>query len=163
MVIRDETPADIVVVQTLTEAAFAPMSFSNGTEALALAGLREADDLRLSLVAETDGQVVGHVAFSDVLLNGEPSKWVGLGPIAVRRELQKQGIGTALVNAGAKRLSDEGAFGMVLIGNPMVYGPMDFVSDDRLSYRDLPTRLVQYRAFGDRVPEGEITFAPALG
>ncbi|MEL6641090.1 MAG: N-acetyltransferase [Pseudomonadota bacterium] len=159
--IRDETAADVDAVQVLTAAAFAPMAFSDGTEASALATLREAGDLRLSLVAIVDDKVVGHAAFSPVFLDGAPCNWIGLGPIAVAPIWQKQGIGTALVAKGAGQLQAQAA-GIVLIGNPRVYGPMGFVSDGGLTYRDVPARVVQYLPFGTERPVGRLTFSPGL-
>ena len=66
MEIRSEQPADIPLIYQLTDRAFAPMSFSDGTEPAVIDALREAGDLTLSLVALKDNTLVGHVAFSPV-------------------------------------------------------------------------------------------------
>lgn len=162
MIIRPETPADIPAIHALTEAAFAPMSFSDGTEADCITNLRKDGDLTLSLVVDDAGAVIAHVAFSKVQIDGAFDGWYGLGPVAVVNDRQKQGIGTMLITAGHAQLQDRGAKGVVLIGNPKVYGPMGYTSDGALTYRDLPAEIVQYVAFDDARPAGALTFAPAL-
>ena len=162
MLIRPETPADLAAIHALTETAFAPMAFSDGTEADCINGLRQDGDLTLSLVAEDAGKIIGHVAYSPAFIGGEGADWYGLGPIAVEASRQKQGIGSQLAAAGHAELRKLGAAGVVLIGKPEVYGPMGFVSDGSLRYRDVPVSIVQYLAFGDATPSGEVTFSPAL-
>jgi len=162
MLIRPETPSDIPAIHALTKAAFAPMSFSDGTEADCITGLRNDGDLTLSLVAVEAEKIIGHVAYSPVWIDDACDGWYGLGPIAVDVPRQKQGIGSMLAAAGHAELRKRGAKGVVLIGKPEVYGPMGFTSDGALSYRDLPHHLVQYLDFQDEHPSGTLTFAPAL-
>jgi len=143
----------------LTEAAFKPMSFSDDTEADCLDQLRDDGDLLLSLVAEDD-EIIGHVALSPAHLLG-PGRWAGLGPISVRADRQKQGVGSAIVDAAMNWLKTEGYDGCVLIGNPAVYGPMQFVSGG-ITYRDLPGEIVQYRSISGLKPKGEVLFSVGL-
>jgi putative acetyltransferase len=158
--IRDEAPKDHVAIHALTRDAFAPMPYSDGTEADLIDQLRRDGDLRISLVAEAH-DIIGHVAFSPARIGTTPGRWYALGPISVRADMQKQGLGTRLAKAGLARLAKMGA-GCVLIGSPHVYGPMGFVSDGLLSYGGLDPRLVQYVVLTGSVPQGEVTFAPAL-
>jgi len=160
VIIRPETTSDHQAIHDLTKAAFAPMPFGDENDAALAGELRKAGDLLLSLVADADG-IIGHAAFSEVKL---PSKgrWVGLGPISVRADRQRQGIGSKLVDTGLMDLRSQGYDGCVLIGNPAVYGPMGFVSDGALTYRDLAPKLVQWKSLSDMAPKGEVTFAPAL-
>lgn len=97
MIIRRETPQDIDAIYRLTADAFAPLAMSDGSEPDIINGLRDNGALRVSLVAEEDGKIVGHGALSPVTIKGH-SNWFGLGPIAVHPERQKQGIGSALMN-----------------------------------------------------------------
>lgn len=70
------------------------------TEHHIVAALRDAGALIISLVAEQNGQIVGHVAVSPVMINGsDKENWFGLGPISVLPDHQGQGIGSALMNA----------------------------------------------------------------
>jgi putative acetyltransferase len=68
IVIRPETGADVEAIAEVTRAAFATLAISGHTEQYIIAALRGAKALTLSLVAERDGRVVGHVAFSPVTL-----------------------------------------------------------------------------------------------
>ncbi|KAJ57445.1 GCN5 family acetyltransferase [Actibacterium mucosum KCTC 23349] len=159
MIIRKEEPGDIALIRDLTERAFAPMPYSDGTEAPIIDALRRDGDLTLSLVA-VDGGLIGHVAFSPVTIEGVRN-WYGLGPISVELSRQKQGVGSALVAEGLARLRDIGATGCALIGRPAVYGPMGFRSNGQLSYRGVDPAIVQFITFGDE-PTGALRFAPAF-
>lgn len=162
MHIRPETPADWKTIYRLTKTAFAPMPFSQGDEAECLARLRNDGDLTLSLVATEGHRIVGHVAFSPVLFNDAFRGWYGLGPISVWPDLQRRGIGRALILRGLEELKRKDALGCVLIGDPNYYGQFGFIGNGRLSYRDLPSEIVQWVAFGETMPAGVIKFSPGL-
>ncbi|MBB3646222.1 putative N-acetyltransferase YhbS [Rhizobium sp. BK619] len=87
MLIRCETPADIDAIHDLTSIAIAPMPYSDGTESEIIRKLRASGDLTISLVAEDDGEIRGHVSFSPVTINGVRGGWFGLGPISVKPEV----------------------------------------------------------------------------
>jgi putative acetyltransferase len=161
LLIRDERPDDFENIDALTLAAFAPMPFSDGTEAAIIRKLRATGDLTLSLVAEEAGELGGHVAFSPVTIDGDHRGWFGLGPIAVDANRQRRGIGRALVARGLDMLRQRGAGGCALIGDPAVYSRYGFLSG-RLTYRDLDASLVQHFAFREDAPHGELRFAPAF-
>jgi putative acetyltransferase len=161
MLVRFEVPADERAIHDLTVVAFEPMPFSDGSEAPIIRALRAAGDLTLSLVAEDGGEIVGHVAVSPARIGAAEEGWYGLGPIAVRPDRQRQGIGSALVKAAAGHLRERGALGVALIGNPAVYRPMGFVSG-AVSYRDVDRVLVQHLMLAAVPPHGELRFAPAF-
>lgn len=162
MQIRSERPADDAAIHELTRAAFEPMSFSSGTEAPIVRALRRAGDLTLSLVAEEDGEIVGHIAFSPVTIDGVHASWFGLGPISVRADRQRQGIGKALIARGVELLRQQGAAGVALIGNPEIYSRSGFESDGLLAYGDLDSSIVQRLVLSGPPPRGELKFAPAF-
>ncbi|KGE01202.1 N-acetyltransferase [Rhizobium sp. YS-1r] len=162
MLIRTELPSDEDAIHELTATAFAPMPYSNGSEAPIIRALRSSGDLTFSLVAEEDGVVIGHVAFSPVTIDGVHGGWFGLGPISVQPERQHQGIGKALISDGLKRLKERGAAGCALIGNPEVYRGSGFESDRLLSYGDLDRRYVQRIVFSGPSPRGVLKFADAF-
>lgn len=162
MQIRTERPADDAAIHELTFAAFAPMPFSSGTEAPIIRALRRSGDLTLSLVAEEDGEIVGHVAFSPVTIDGVHAGWFGLGPISVQADRQRQGIGKALIARGLELLRQHGAAGVALIGNPEIYGRVGFESDGLLAYGDLDRRFVQRLVLSGPAPRGELKFAPSF-
>ena len=95
--IRPEEERDHPAIHDLTRRAFAPMAFAAGDEQELIEALRRLGALSLSLVAEQDGRVVGHVAISPVTHESGAEGWFGLGPISVEPALQRQGVGGALI------------------------------------------------------------------
>ncbi len=162
MLIRPETPDDIKTIRRLTDVAFAPMPYADGNEGAALDQMRIDGDLTVSLVAEVHGKIIGHIAFSPAQISGASGDWYGLGPISVHADRQKQGIGTKLAHEGLSQLKTSNAAGCVLIGRPVVYGPMGFTSDGNLTHKGLDPAIVQYIILNGTAPKGEVTFAPAL-
>jgi putative acetyltransferase len=96
MVIKKETASDIEAIAQITIAAFKTLPISNHTEQFIIKALHAAGTLTISLVAEIDGRVVGHIAFSPVTISDDSKGWYGLGPISVLPDYQKQGIGKSL-------------------------------------------------------------------
>lgn len=163
MDVRAETQADISAIDAVITAAFRGKSFSSGREAASLATLREDGDLTLSLVrVDAAGAVVGCIAFSPVFIDGASDGYFGLGPVAVRPDLQGRGLGRALIERGLSDLKDMGARGCALIGRPALYGRFGFFSDGGLRYRDVPPEYVQARVFAGEFPQGELRFSPGL-
>jgi putative acetyltransferase len=163
LLIRPEQPRDAAAIHALTTQAFAPMSFSDGSEAGLVHLLREAGDLTISLVADEGGTLIGHAAFSPVTIDGKHDGWFGLGPISVEPTRQRRGIGRALVKAGLAMLSEAGANGCILIGNPAIYSRLGFTSNGRVRYRSTDPRQVQWVVFHGDPPAGDLDFAPAFG
>jgi putative acetyltransferase len=130
MIIRKERNSDIEAISAVTIAAFQNHPISNHTEQFIVNALRAADALTLSLVAEVEGQVVGHIAFSPVTIADGSQIWHGLGPISVLPEFQKQGIGKALMREGLSMLKALGSKGCVLVGAPEYY--------HRFGFRNIP-------------------------
>ncbi|MEQ9519510.1 MAG: N-acetyltransferase [Parvibaculum sp.] len=161
--IRPEKAGDEDAIYRLTLAAFEPMFFSDGSEAPLIGELRADGDLTLSLIAEINGEIVGHIAFSPVTIDGRHDDWFGLGPVSVSPDLQGQGIGRALVEKGLQLLRARGAKGCALTGNPDIYRRMGFESDGNLRYGSLDTAFVQRMVFSGQPPSGELKFAPAFG
>ncbi|ODS01057.1 GCN5 family acetyltransferase [Methyloceanibacter methanicus] len=162
MIIRPETAADEDAIHRITETAFAEASHASHTEADIIRQLRKDGDLTLSLVAEEDGEIVGHIAFSPVAIGGRHDDWYGLGPVAVRPDRQRRGIGSALVTQGLAALRARAARGCALLGDPAFYGRFGFESDGTITYRGLPVRYVQRLVFASEAPYGELTYAPAF-
>lgn len=84
--------------------------------------LRENGQRTLSLVAcDDEGEIVGHVMFSPVTLEGEDLNWQGLAPLAVKEEYRRQGIGAELVKEGLSSLGELGYPACVVLGDPAYY------------------------------------------
>jgi len=162
MEIRPETPKDYECIYALTNVAFEFMPYSDGTEAECINKLRADGDLKLSLVAVEQGDIVGHIAFSPAFIAGISKGWFGLGPVSVLPGRQRAGIGSMLINSGIETLKKRKASGCVLIGNPNYYGRFGFVGDGCISYRGLSDEIVQWMSFDGMTPKGIVKFSPGL-
>jgi putative acetyltransferase len=91
--IRTETAADVPAIEAVTMSAFLNAPHTSHTEQFIVSALRKAGLLKISLVADAQGTVVGHVAVSPVSISDGASGWFGLGPISVVPEHQCRGVG----------------------------------------------------------------------
>jgi predicted N-acetyltransferase YhbS len=162
MIIRDETPHDAAAIHAVTEQAFATMPYSDGDEPELVDKLRAAGALTLSLVAEEDGAVLGHIAFSPVRIDGAGGDWYGLGPVSVRPERQRQGIGAALIRAGLARLEALGAAGCVLLGHRDYYPRFGFAHDPGLTFAGTVNPAFQHLTLRGETPRGEVVYHEAF-
>jgi putative acetyltransferase len=160
--IRPEAPADIDAIHDVTVAAFATLEISGHTEQFIVAALRAVKALSVSLVAEIDGRVVGHIAFSPVSISDGTANWYGLGPVSVLPELQRQGIGKALMVEGLARLRKLGAAGCCLVGHPEYYRKFGFDNLPGLAIDGVPPEVFFSLSFDGRVPQGKVTFHEAF-
>ena len=161
--IRPETHSDQATIFALTTAAFADMPFSDGDEPTLVDNLRRDGDLTLSLVAEDAQRIVGHIAFSPVTIADGSLDWFGLGPVSVWPELQKQGIGGALIQRGIADLRERGARGIILLGSPVYYSRFGFEHDPALTYPGPPAEYFQRLVLDGNAPSGQVSYAPAFG
>lgn len=162
MIIRPETPTDYEAISEVTELAFRTLAISEHTEQFIIRALRDARVLTLSLVAESEGQVVGHVAFSPVTISDRSPNWHGLGPVSVLPRLHKQGIGTALIQEGLARLKALGSRGCVLVGDPNYYRRFGFRNLPQLVHEGIPPEVFMAKPFYEGVPCGTVEFHPGF-
>jgi putative acetyltransferase len=158
MIIRNESEPDLERITEVTRAAFEDHPFSRQTEVFIIHALRAAGALAVSLVAEVDGQVVGHIAFSPVTVSDGSKGWYGMGPVSVLPGFQKRGIGKALVLEGLSRLKSEGASGCALVGNPEFYGRFGFRNHPELIYEGVPQEYFLALPFGPEKAQGLVVF-----
>jgi len=158
MIIRKETTSDIEAITQVTIAAFKTLTISNHTEQFIIKALRAAGALTLSLVAEIDGRVVGHVAFSPVIISDGTTGWYGLGPVSVLPDYQKQGIGKALINKGLSLLKDMGGEGCALVGDPNYYKRFGFKNYPELIHEGIPQEVFLVLPFTEKIPKGIVVF-----
>ena len=158
MIIRKETAVDIETITQVTIAAFKTLPISNQTEQFIINALRDEGVLTISLVAEIDGRVVGHIAFSPVTISDGTKNWYGLGPISVLPEYQKQGIGKSLVNEGLSLLKELCGQGCILVGDPNYYKRFGFRNYPELVYEGIPQEVFLALPFNEKVPKGIIEF-----
>jgi putative acetyltransferase len=129
--IRAEGEADRAAVRAVNEAAFESRGEADLVEVL-----RGKCARIVSLVAELDHHVVGHVLFSAVSLIEHPDLNVmGLGPMAVAPAHQRKGVGSALVREGLARCKTLGCCAVVVVGHAAFYPRFGFVPADRYALR----------------------------
>ena len=156
--IRPETSADVSAIAEVTVAAFKTLAISNHTEQFIIAALRAAKALTVSLVAEVDGRVVGHIAFSPVTISDGSPNWYGLGPVSVLPECQRRGIGRALIQEGISRLNDLGARGCCLVGHPEYYRRFGFQNIRGLVHEGVPEEVFFALSLDGHIPQGIVEF-----
>jgi putative acetyltransferase len=160
--IRNERPGDIASIAYVTEEAFKTLEISNHTEQFIINALRAAGALTISLVAEMDGNVIGHIAFSPVTMSDGTSDWYGLGPVSVLPDYQSQGVGKALIEEGLSRLNDINAKGCCLVGHPEYYKKFGFKNVTELVHEGVPQEVFFALSFDGNIPRGEVTFHDAF-
>ena len=156
--IRSEADADVSAIAEVTIAAFKALEISHHTEQFIVAALRAAKALSISLVAEADGRVIGHIAFSPVAISDGTPGWYGLGPISVLPAYQRQGIGKALIQEGLARLRGMNARGCCLVGHPDYYRKFGFRNMPELVLEGVPQEVFFALSFDGRIPHGTVTF-----
>lgn len=164
MEIREETQADAEMIRDLTQAAFAGMEHASGSEADIPGALRAAGALSLSLVAVEGAEMLGHVAFSPVTIGAQGCGWYGLGPVSVRPDQQRRGIGAALIRAGLAQMREAGARGCVVLGDPAYYQRFGFACDPMLRFEGVPPEYFMRLVLDETAPQvqGDVVYHPAF-
>lgn len=170
MNIHNETSQDIEAISALVYSAFENHPHHQAgalpTEHLIVEKLRLQGALSLSLVAEVDDHIVGHIAFSPVTIAGKALNWYGLAPVSVAPNMQGQGIGGKLIKESMKQLKALGAMGVVLLGEPEYYMRFGFKAYPQLSYAGVPAEYFLALSLADSssetLPSGEVTYHQAF-
>ena len=160
--IRSERPGEALAIERLTVEAFRAAPHSSGTESFIVQALRDANRLSISLVAEDDEGIVGHVALSPVSISDGARNWFGLGPISVLPARQGQGIGSQVMVHALAELRRRGAAGCVLLGDPGYYGRFGFKAEAALVLPGVPPQYFQALAFGSSMPSGTVAYDEAF-
>lgn len=125
VVIRKENSFDHNWVVELTEKAFETLEISDHNEGKLVDKLRKAPTFveELSLVAELNGEVVGHILFTPIIIENREQKFKSLvlAPVSVLPDFQKQGIGGQLIRAGHQKAKELGFQSAILFGHPEYY------------------------------------------
>lgn len=158
VLIRTEKDTDDSAISDVTKSAFETVEISNQTEPFIIEALRSAQALTISLVAEVGGRIVGHIAFSPVTMSDDTKDWYGLGPVSVRPDLQREGIGKALIQEGLSRLKNLKAKGCCLVGHPEYYRKFGFKNVEGLVYEGVPQEVFFALSFDGNIPQGKVKF-----
>lgn len=126
--IRQETSADHRIVEELVEAAFKNHTFSDQTEHFLVAKLRKSETAfvpELSLVAELEEEIVGHILFTKIVIeskeSGQSFPSLTLAPVSVKPGFQKQGIGRQLIEYAHGIAREMGFQSAILLGHAEYY------------------------------------------
>jgi putative acetyltransferase len=160
--IRRETAADAQEIEAVTISAFLKAPHTSHTEQYIVSALRNAGKLAVSLVADANGKLIGHVAVSPVTISDGRSAWFGLGPISVRPEHQGRGVGSSLIREALRILREQGAAGCVLLGEPEYYRRFGFQVDPNLVLPNVPPECFQVISFESPRPCGTVAYHEAF-
>lgn len=162
VIIRPESAADLDTIEVVIATAFEHHPYSNHKEQCIVAQLRESSALTVSLVAEHQGNVIGHIAFSAVTIGKKDCAWYGLAPVAVAPEHQGLGVGIELIQAGLAAIKQLGAKGCVLLGEPEYYQRFGFKAMESLVLEGVPAEYFLSLPFADLMPSGQVEFHQAF-
>ncbi|MBI5359010.1 MAG: N-acetyltransferase [Planctomycetes bacterium] len=158
MIIRNERAADRNAITEVTIAAFKNHPISKHTEQFIINALRTAGALTISLVAEIEEQVVGHIAFSPVTVSDGATGWYGLGPVSVLPDYQKQGVGKSLIDKGLSLLREMGGQGCALVGDPNYYKRFGCKNYPEMIHEGIPQEFFIALPFTEKIPRGIVVF-----
>lgn len=131
MIIRQERPADRVLVYDVVKTAFSLAEHADGNEQDLVDMLRKSAAFvpQLSLVAEDNGKIVGHILFTEITVND--SIQLALAPLAVLPEYQRQGIGAALITQGHETARTLGYGYSVVLGSERYYSRFGYLPSEQ--------------------------------
>ena len=168
MHIRKETAADYAAVYTVVKRAFAHAEHADGNEQDLVNALRKGNAFlpELSLVAEVDGNIVGHILFTRATVDGTPV--LALAPLSVLPEYQGKGIGLALIQAGHKIAKELGYTHSIVLGSAQYYPKAGYSPAERFGIQApfaVPRENFMACLLGEAGAElhGTITYAPEFG
>jgi putative acetyltransferase len=123
LTIREERPADRAAIFDLVNRAF-----GQDAEARLVDKLRDGGHVQLSLVAESDGKIVGHILYSDlqIVAPSGATPALALAPMAVIPERQSQGIGSALIRRSLTLCREHGHKIVIVLGHKHYYPRFGF-------------------------------------
>ncbi len=135
---------------------------SSHTEQFIVDALRSRGELSLSLVAEKDRQVVGHVALSPVTISDGSTGWFGLGSNLGAARMAGAGCRRGADARGAWCMREQGAQGCVLLGEPAYYGRFGFRAEPGLVLPGVPPEYFQALCLRPPMAQGEVQYSPAF-
>ncbi len=131
MNIREENKVDYEVTESIIQEAFRNAEFSNQKEHLLVQKLRNTEAFvpSLSLIAESDNHIVGHILFTKVKIEGNITKEsLALAPLSVLPKMQRQGVGSRLMKYGLIKAKELGFESVIVLGHPEYYKKFGFKS-----------------------------------
>lgn len=163
LILRTETSNDINAINNVIVSAFSNSSHGLQNEDKLVAQLRADNALALSVVAEVNDQIVGHIAFSKITMTDQNlENWYILAPLSVAPEFQKQSLGKQLLKSGLAGIKKKGAKGCLCVGDIGYYGRFGFSSNHGLVLEGIPKEYILVQNFTDDQPRGMVVLHPAF-
>jgi predicted N-acetyltransferase YhbS len=147
IIIRLEEEKDRKEVNSLTYEAFKNMEFSSGDEAGLVERLRESKEYipELSIVAEYDSRIIGHILFTKISIVGEIEyETLSLAPMSVHPDYQRMGVGKILITEGLYRAKKLGFSSVIVVGHSAYYPKFGFVPASKFGLKstfDVPDEV----------------------
>ncbi len=160
MSIRTATPRDREAIRLVEEHAFGQKAEAGLVDALVAQG-----DAVVELVAEEEGQVVGHILFSRLFVEQEGKQFaaVALAPLAVEPSMHRSGIGGALIREAHVRLKEAGEALSLVLGEPAYYSRFGYARDRAAGFEsDYQCEALQALAWNEAPEEGRLVYASAF-
>lgn len=168
MFIRKAEIKDYETIYSLVKCAFESAEHADGNEQDLVNALRKGDAFipELSLVAEADGKIVGHIMFTRATVDGKPV--LALAPLSVLPDYQRKGIGKALIQEGHKIAKELGYTHSIVLGSEMYYPKAGYSPAANFGIKapfDVPNENFMACALGEACVEiqGTIKYAPEFG
>jgi putative acetyltransferase len=161
--VRREVKGDEGRIRAVTFSAFEGMPYADGDEHELVDHLRSDGALAISLVAELNGRIVGHCAFSHAAASDGSLGWFALGPVSVEPEHQRAGIGSAMIRIGLEELFRSGAVGCILTGDPEYYRRFGFELAPTMAPPGQPKEYFQLKVLNGSTPNTKVYFHEAFG
>ena len=156
--IRQETPADHAEIYSLIQTAFASAEHRDGNEQDLVDALRKSEAFipELSLVAQLDGRIAGHILFTKARI-GKTTQ-LSLAPLSVLPPFQRQGIGTALIQEGHRIAKELGYAYSIVLGSETYYPRLGYAPASRYGIRPpFEVPYANFMAFPLRIPAPQIS------
>ncbi|KID82157.1 Acyl-CoA N-acyltransferase [Metarhizium guizhouense ARSEF 977] len=162
--IRPERESDTQAIDLVISVAFTNAEHSDHNEHHIVRGLRKANCLSISLVAEDEAThaIVGHVAVSPVKISDGSENWCGLGPIAVLQQYQGRGVGSLLMERALANLQARHSAGCVVLGNPKYYTRFGFRPEPSLRLQGVPPEYFMALTWRKPTPTGTVSYHHAF-
>lgn len=160
MLLKDEKKQDIEQITRIQYAAFKDHPIheigAEPVEHRIVKRLRMADALTLSILADMEGESVGHIAISPAAIGESLHGWYLLGPVGVLPAHQRKGVGSALIDEAIRRMKTMDAKGIVLVGDPAFYKRFGFSNVPDITYEGIPGQFILSLPFTKERTKGGI-------
>ena len=130
IIIRQEKEADYKIIENIVIEAFKNAEYSDGKEYILVEKLRLSGNFipELSLIAEKDKKIIGHIIFTKLIINNNENKYesLALAPISVLPEYQNMGVGNKLISEGLRVVKEKGYKSVIVLGHKDYYPRFGF-------------------------------------